>query len=292
MKGYITVSTGIGSLWKELKQKGKPSKPTMLFDTSFQTFDDATLCMAPGDVTVIHSPRSEVQTHFALNILHRVAVDRKVLREGNKRETPIGGVPSSLYTFKSSSEELLKQLVCIEGKISRNDLDHLIPDNKSKTLEVAKKALTKSTLTISAPGLFTTPDELFKDRKAGPGLIVIDSFDLLEFKDSVKGRLTALGEIKECAVRLGVHVIVCLDLVRIGQDAPERVRTDNAWVQTMADNVFCLSSGTSSQSAKVVSLEVVKSRANIFFTEYLFHYFRESGLMIDSDEFHDDNDRS
>lgn len=272
----LVVAEAAEALWKEMKKKvlEKSDRP----ETGFPLFDMATLNMLPGDVTVIHSSHQTAKLHFVLNVLQRVAKVKRGIKKGNVRPTIVqNGLPSYYFGMRESAMETLIQLACIEGNIPRAEFEDIIRQGKSQQLEDAKEALKQSTLTIHGRSCgYSCYDLLGSLAKDKIKLIVIDSFESLL---SSVAPLHTLNEIKSHAFRLESHIIVCVDLVDDGDIPSPLAIQKNAWIEASADNVFAIPRGDLDMATNTLTLQVVKSRQNVFAEGEVYPYQPESGLI-------------
>ncbi|WP_285905090.1 DnaB-like helicase C-terminal domain-containing protein [Pseudodesulfovibrio pelocollis] len=273
----LVVAEAAEAIWKEMKKKvlEKSDRP----ETGFPLFDKATLNMLPGDVTVIHSSHQTAKLHFILNVLQRVAKVKRGIKKDNVRPTIVqNGLPSYYFGMRESAMETLIQLACIEGNIPRAEFEDIIRQGKSQQLEDAKEALKQSTLTIHGRSCgYSCYDLLGSLAKDKIKLIVIDSFESL-LSGSV-APLHTLNEIKSHAFRLESHIIVCVDLVDDGGTRSPQAIMKNAWIEAGADNVFAIPRNDFDLATNTLTLQVVKSRQNIFTEEEVYPYQPGSGLI-------------
>ncbi len=194
--------------------------------TYFTDLDAATGGFKRGDLILLASRPAQGKTALALDIVYNVAV--------------MQGLPVALFSLEMAGEAVYKRMAGAAATIPIiNIKEDMLRKDHWKALTLKMGELIKAPLLICDKPNLEVKDiknniEKLITQGNKPELIVIDYFDLIKQKKK-QDAIANMRALKELAVKLNVPVLVCSQMYRKKEGAPNRPEISDLQYPEIAD---------------------------------------------------------
>ncbi len=218
---YRRVSDVLGPTFRGIEEKfHSPESSVTGIPSGFSDFERLTGGFQPGSLNIIAARPSMGKTALALDMAMFASVER--------------GIPVLMFSLEMGAEQLVQRMLGSRARVNVHDLrTGMFHENSWKDLAQAAGDLSKAPFYIDDSSVLSTLEMRARSRrfksqvmKAGPGLIVVDYLQLMQFSRRIESKQQEVAEIsrslKAIARELEVPVIALSQLSRAVESRNEK----------------------------------------------------------------------